>query len=983
VFVSLSLYHISAAVVLGNIARLVVHENVPYALGMQFALPDNAALAITNALYDALLQGRSVEEAMRAMRAGLENNAMLQNTQWLAGVPVLYTSLREPAPALKLTIGQPTLVPDPVRFAHTFDLSALSTPQHFFGRADAISETLQALQDTSKRGFVVLHGMGGIGKTTLALAVATRISWNYQDRVLAYSFETFARFAFEGDRTRTTVDPQFAERFYSKLASFYKVEDPSQYKETRDLQDAIKQQRNHTRSLLILDNIETLVYAQKQKDSNALQLAAFIRDLQQGEGDILLTTREMLPSDWGERKDIHLVGLNDDAGAELFLASIANDRKHAAAKKDRIALSQYVQGHPLCIRLLAGRFSDDKGGDLATFRKNLPGELGRSKQATPTSYDDPNRHETINNCIAYSVRRLIPEQANIFYTIGIFRAPFLLPFAEAVLNDEEHTTEKYLQDLVRLGLLERMYVSVEEGGYFELYELHSMLRLHIKSNIAALDTETRRRYGLVYANLARQLVGGYDNSVPRRYLLRQSLPDCEAALAEEDIESTIRSTIAYYLVLPYVRMGQVKYALALCKQVLVTCQEIGDVRRIAITQSLMADVLVQQGRMSEAMELYEQSLVTLQELGDVRTIAATQDSMANVLMQQGRANEAMKLYEQSLKTYQELGDVRRIAATQHAMAEVLARQGRAIVGTQYTMAEMLMQLEPASKAIELYEQSLKTRQELGDIRGIATTQNAMADVLVQQGRMDEAMELYEQSLKAKLKLGDMREIAVAQNAMADILRQQGRVVEAMELYEQLLVTVQELEDVRLIAVALMNFGYLLWQQEEYVKALAILWRAYKSLSEHDFPRDSQDMKSTLVSFKKRFSGEEQVFDALWLQATSEPQPIWLNDVLVGSSAMNDDTAAEKELDEIGQAIIAFVGAENWDATQQVVEAQQEILFRPETELVFEWNIEQSKAGGEQHEVETLEMHLAVLRACKADGIVVAFERVRAVGQEEG
>src|SRR5947209_13161670 len=92
----------------GNIARGLVREGVPYALGMQFVLPDKVALAMSQALYDFLLQGRSVEEAVRRTRRALEHNTSLRNTAWLAGIPVLYTSLREqPAAPLKLTGGQP------------------------------------------------------------------------------------------------------------------------------------------------------------------------------------------------------------------------------------------------------------------------------------------------------------------------------------------------------------------------------------------------------------------------------------------------------------------------------------------------------------------------------------------------------------------------------------------------------------------------------------------------------------------------------------------------------------------------------------------------------------------------------------------------------------------------------------------------------------------------------------------------------------
>ncbi len=227
----------------------------------------------------------------------------------------------------------------------------------------------------------------------------------------------------------------------------------------------------------------------------------------------------------------------------------------------------------------------------------------------------------------------------------------------------------------------------------------------------------------------------------------------------------------------------------------------------------------------------------------------------------------------------------------------------------------------------------------------------------------------------------VQKVALIQHAMANVLVQQGRVGEGMKLYEESLKVTQELGDVRGIVVTQTNFGYLLWQQGEYIKALAMVWQAYKSLPEQDFPRDKQGIKGFLVSFKKRFSGEEQAFNALWLQATSEPQPSWLNDVQVGSSASNV-TLTEEEVAEIVEAVNVFVHTENWDATQQVVEAQQEILFRPEVELIFEQHIGQAKARGKKRALEILETHLEVLRACKTDGIAATFERVRAMGQGE-
>jgi hypothetical protein len=78
-----------------------------------------------------------------------------------------------------------------------------------------------------------------------------------------------------------------------------------------------------------------------------------------------------------------------------------------------------------------------------------------------------------------------------------------------------------------------------------------------------------------------------------------------------------------------------------------------------------------------------------------------------------------------------------------------------------------------------------------------------------------------------------------------------------------------------------------------------------------------------------------------------------------------------------QAVRDFVNAEDWEATRRVVEAQQTLLFRSEVESLFEQNIAQSRAAGNQRTVEMLELHLTLLRACKANGIAETFEQLAA------
>jgi hypothetical protein len=102
----------------------------------------------------------------------------------------------------------------------------------------------------------------------------------------------------------------------------------------------------------------------------------------------------------------------------------------------------------------------------------------------------------------------------------------------------------------------------------------------------------------------------------------------------------------------------------------------------------------------------------------------------------------------------------------------------------------------------------------------------------------------------------------------------------------------------------------------------------------------------------------------------------IQSAFVAGGAKGDSTLTTSK--EVRQAVHDFVNAEDWDATRQVVEAQQTLLFRPEVEALFEWNIAQTT--GEQWKVDILEQHLALLRNCKKIGIAEAFEKLAAAQQ---
>jgi hypothetical protein len=84
--------------------------------------------------------------------------------------------------------------------------------------------------------------------------------------------------------------------------------------------------------------------------------------------------------------------------------------------------------------------------------------------------------------------------------------------------------------------------------------------------------------------------------------------------------------------------------------------------------------------------------------------------------------------------------------------------------------------------------------------------------------------------------------------------------------------------------------------------------------------------------------------------------------------------------DIMDAIHDFVNAEDLDSKRQILEERKALLFREEVETIFEQNITQARASGEQRNIEILEAYLTLLRMCKANGIGPTFEEL--VAQED-
>src|SRR5216683_1152340 len=213
------------------------------------------------------------------------------------------------------------------------------------------------------------------------------------------------------------------------------------------------------------------------------------------------------------------------------------------------------------------------------------------------------------------------------------------------------------------------------------------------------------------------------------------------------------------------------------------------------------------GELDRAQEVFVRLCGIAAAGHDEHTLAVARGRIADILVERGELDEALRIRrEEQLPVYTRLGDVRSIAVTQGQIADILVQRG---------------ELDEALRIRR--EEELPVYTRLGDVRSIAVTQGEIADILMQRGELDEALRIRrEEELPVYTRLGDVRSIAVTQGKIADILVQRGELDEALRIRrEEELPVYTRLGDVRSIAVTQGKIADILVQRGELDEALRI------------------------------------------------------------------------------------------------------------------------------------------------------------------
>jgi tetratricopeptide (TPR) repeat protein len=656
-------------------------------------------------------------------------------------------------------------------------------PGDFTGREKELVKLRRAIEG----GGVTIsgvRGMGGIGKTALALRLAAEVADGYPDAQIYLDLKGT-------DPAPVTVAEAMAHvvRAYHPTARLPEGE--------AELQAAYHTVLHGQRALLLMDNAAGRAQVEPLIPPSSCVL--------------LVTSRQhfTLPG----MRALNLGTLPPKDARELLLR-VAERVGDCADEMAR--LCGYL---PLALRLAGSALAEREDLRLADYLHWLA--------------DEQARLGLVEASLSLSYELLGRELQRRWAMLAVFPGTFDRGGAAAVWGVEPDEGQDALSDVVRYSL-------VEWDGEAERYHLHDLARLFAGAWLEEGDRAAgQRRHAAYYQGVARAanelygqgresvLVGlglfdlewgnieaghawavqnaekdgrglelcdeypaGCFRVLPMRQHPRERIAWLEAALeaAKELDRKQAQSWHLGNLGNAYRDLGEVGRAIAYYEQALTIAREIGHRRGEGNHVGNLGNAYRVLGEVGRAIAYYEQALTIAREIGDRRGEGNHLGNLGNAYSDLGEVGRAIAYYEQALAIAREIGDLR-------GESNRLGNLGNAY-----------RDLGEVGQAIGYYEQALTIAREIGDRRGEGNRLGNLGNAYSALGEVGQAIGYYEQALTIAREIGDRRGEGAALGNLGNAYSDLGEVRRAIEYTEQALTIAHEIGDRRGEGADLGNLG---------------------------------------------------------------------------------------------------------------------------------------------------------------------------------
>jgi excisionase family DNA binding protein len=660
------------------------------------------------------------------------------------GTPRL--TLLPPAPA-------PAIVPFPA--GSRAWAPSLPTPLTGFVGREREVDALCALLRREDVRLVTLTGPGGVGKTRLALRVASTLQSAFPD----------------GAAFVPLAPVRAAELVPATIALALGVRED----EDRPPWERLRRALRDRHALLVLDNMEQVVAAGPPL-ADLLAACPRLTVLATSRGPLHLSGEWVVPvppltlptrrAVEESRSRAGSQALLDSPTARLLDSSEAVrlfvDRAAAAAAgfaltaenaADVAAICVRTDGLPLAIELAAARIAVLSPAHLlARLDPRLPLLSGGPR-------DQPDRLQTMRDAIAWSYGLLSPEEQALFRRLSVFvggctldAAEWVLGVGSWVLDDEtdaghpaygpfpntQHPTPNTLAALIDQSLVQRAAGPADEPRFtlLETIREFGLERLTASGEEPAVR-DAHAAWCLAFAERAEPELTGPDQERWVRKL-EAELGNIRAAhdwlAARGDVASSLRLAGAigwFWSSAPYFDEARARF-----DAILALPGAADHPAALAKVLASAGDVADWQGDQPRARAFYERALVIYRALGDHERTAGMLRGLGSSAIDRGEIELAISLLEESLALAQEAGAAWEVAAATN------------LLGTAVTIRGDL------SGALERHAAAAAGWRALGDTGHVVTALTSLAWVALLAREEPRAATAYREALELAAAGGD-------------------------------------------------------------------------------------------------------------------------------------------------------------------------------------------------------------------------------------
>ncbi|WP_239117451.1 AfsR/SARP family transcriptional regulator [Paractinoplanes ferrugineus] len=632
----------------------------------------------------------------------------------------------------------------------------------FTGREAIVARLLESIAAAGPQGpaMVVIDGMAGSGKTTLALHVAALAGADYPDAHLFIDLH--------GHGEHEPAEPSAALLTLLRQLGIPPDRIPA---EARDRVTMWRSELARRRVLVVLDNAHSSAQLADLLPTSAGTLA------------LVTSRRRLVGLDGADPESLPLL---TPADATALLARIAGDRVTA----DPAATAEVVRrcgGLPLALRLAGARLAHRPRWRVA----DLVRRLGESALPELAAED-----RSVASAFALSYGQLAEPAKRMFRLLGVYPGVVLDGPAVAALCglplDEAQDT---VDDLIDVHLVEE-----PAPGW---YRLHDLLREFAatlagpdrrEALIGVLDLQTHAVALSMPEAYRDVLYRDLGSPVPLRPDLLAAITDPVARIERqrthlaayiEAAPATGRPEYAWWIARAawwhlYYRHGGhgAEEMRSLLERAMSLMEVAGDRSGIAAIANYLASAYARLGDAERALELLRLSVRLREELGQRRAAATGLGNLAGVYEALGRFHECIDAARAARRMSALAGDRTRTRAPLSYLSEGYERLGRYPEALRYRRLSLLAAIEHQDH--DLIASSLMKIERVRRLAGITTHGHRYLTA----------------ALRIAQRGAHLSVVSDIYNEMGNLLRTEGRYPEAMAAHETALTEVRRISNRR-------------------------------------------------------------------------------------------------------------------------------------------------------------------------------------------